>query len=72
MPAQHIYKPNPAKAGFLLAEKAGMVWKCAGQAFNKLLVLPPFIQTQDTLKGGDNDVQHHHAVVGVLCAENLA
>ena len=42
MPAQPINKPNPAKAGFLLAEKASMVWRCAGQAFNKLLLLPPF------------------------------
>jgi hypothetical protein len=42
MPAQHICKPNQTRAGFLLTEKAGLVWRCARQAFNKMLILSPF------------------------------
>jgi hypothetical protein len=42
MPAKHIYKPNQTSAGFLLAEKIGLVCKYAGKAFNKMIFQPPF------------------------------
>ena len=42
MPAQHIYKPNQRRAGFLLAESAGLVQKYAGKKVNKMFFLPPF------------------------------
>jgi hypothetical protein len=42
MPAQHIYKPNQTRAGFILAEKVVLVWKYAGKVFNKMYFLPPF------------------------------
>jgi hypothetical protein len=37
------YLQTKLDKSFLLAEKAGLVWKFAGQAFNKLLILPPFL-----------------------------
>ena len=45
MPAQHIYKPNQTRAGFLLAKQAGLVWTYVGKAFNKMFFLPPFDYT---------------------------
>ena len=44
MPAQHICKPKQTRAGVLLAETAGLVCRCAGQAFNKMRILPPFVE----------------------------
>ena len=45
MHAQHIFKPNQTRAGVLLAEKEGLVWKFAWKAFNKMFFLPPFDYT---------------------------
>jgi hypothetical protein len=45
MPSQYIYKPNQTRAGFLLAEKIGLVWKYAGKAFNKIIFQAPLYCT---------------------------
>ena len=50
MRAQHIYKPNQAKLGFLLTEKAVIVWRYTGQAFNKLLIVSQFSQKATIFK----------------------
>ena len=49
MPAQHIYKPNQTRAGFLLAEKEGLVWNYAGKAFNKMFFMPPICLLKNTI-----------------------
>jgi hypothetical protein len=63
MLAHHICKPNLIRAGFQLAEKAGLVWNYAGKAFNKLLFLPPFFYYSKKIKnilGSRQPCGHYH------------
>jgi hypothetical protein len=49
-PAQHISKPNLLCQPIGSQLFSGLVCKYAGQAFNKMLILPPFKTNKTKLK----------------------